>query len=179
MDAHKEMVSMLTKDGVDIITDLTSESAHLLHMAVGVSGEVDELIENFIDNGSFENKVEELGDIEFYFEGIASVLELDTEVTARDAVLTDSVSHQLLQFRVRAGNLLDLVKKHAIYAKPLDTNLIINQMWLVRKSLCNLYYMWNIYRKTALEANIAKLAVRYEGMKYSNNAAQNRADKIK
>jgi hypothetical protein len=42
---HQEMVQVLKKDGQDIINELTPELAHLLHMAVGVSGEAGELLD--------------------------------------------------------------------------------------------------------------------------------------
>lgn len=112
---HSEMVSVLAKSGKEILADMTSEQAHLTHMAIGVSGEAGELLDAFkkvtiypkpVDR---ENVIEELGDIEFYLEGIRQGLGISRDETIR--------------------------------------------------------------------ANIKKLAKRYEGFRYSNEAAQNRADK--
>lgn len=70
------MVRTLAKNGDDIVASLTGERMHLLHMAVGAAGEVGELIDavkkNTIYNKELdrENLIEELGDLEFYLEGI-------------------------------------------------------------------------------------------------------------
>lgn len=77
---HKDLVNSLSKPGGDIIASLTSERAHLLHMAVGVAGEAGELLDA-IKKYVFYNKeldvmnvVEELGDLLFYMQGIAETL---------------------------------------------------------------------------------------------------------
>lgn len=44
-DYYREMVLVLAKPGADIVATLTSEDAHLLHMAVGISGEAGELLD--------------------------------------------------------------------------------------------------------------------------------------
>jgi NTP pyrophosphatase (non-canonical NTP hydrolase) len=73
---HLQMVQALTKPGKDIVTSLTPEKAHLLHMVVGIAGEVGELLDavkkHVIYNKALdlENVVEELGDIEFYLAGL-------------------------------------------------------------------------------------------------------------
>lgn len=76
MISHSEMVKALAKSGDIIASELTGEDAHLLHMAIGVSGEAGELLDAIkkptiyrkpIDR---ENVVEELGDLEFYLEGL-------------------------------------------------------------------------------------------------------------
>ena len=114
---HAAMVAELAKPGDAIIADLTPDKMHCLHMAVGVAGEAGELLDAVKKISIYnkpltpqvrENLVEELGDLEFYMQGL----------------------------RERCG----------------------------------------ISRAETLEANIAKLRVRY-GQKYSNEAAQARADK--
>jgi hypothetical protein len=42
---YTHMVKVLAKPGADIVASLTPETAHLLHMAVGVSGEAGELLD--------------------------------------------------------------------------------------------------------------------------------------
>lgn len=73
---YNNMVSALVKPGQDIVESLTSVKADLLHMAVGISGEAGELLDavkksviynKLIDR---ENLIEELGDLEFYMEGL-------------------------------------------------------------------------------------------------------------
>jgi len=76
MIAFEEMVANLVKDGQAIIDDMTPAKAHELHMAVGISGEAGELLDAIkkyvIYNKALdrENVIEELGDIEFYMEGL-------------------------------------------------------------------------------------------------------------
>lgn len=84
---HAEMVADLSKPGQDIIDSLTPEKAHALHMAVGVAGEAGELLDaikkHVIYNKPIdrENVVEELGDLEFYMEGLRSKLGITREET--------------------------------------------------------------------------------------------------
>lgn len=72
----EDMVAGLAKPGAAIIDSLTPENAHSLHMAVGVSGEAGELLDAIkkavIYNKPLdrENVIEELGDLEFYMEGL-------------------------------------------------------------------------------------------------------------
>lgn len=87
MIKHSEMVAALAKPGGDIIADLSPTRAHDLHMAVGISGEAGELLDA-VKKGSIYNKpydrenlVEELGDIEFYMEGLRQSLNITREET--------------------------------------------------------------------------------------------------
>lgn len=112
---HNEMVTALVKSGQVIKDELTPDDAHLMHMAIGVSGEAGELLDAvkkaviYRLHLDLENVIEELGDLEFYMEGV------------RQAV--------------------------------------------------------GVTREQCLEANIEKLKKRYEGLQYSDKAAQDRADK--
>jgi NTP pyrophosphatase (non-canonical NTP hydrolase) len=81
--AYGDMVYSLAKPGKDIVDNMTSSTAHLLHMAVGISGEAGELLDaikkHVIYNKPLDinNVVEELGDLEFYMEGLRTALGLD------------------------------------------------------------------------------------------------------
>ena len=76
MTDYEKMVHDLAKSGEDIVAELTPAQAHLLHMAVGIAGEAGELLDaikkNVIYNRDLdlENVIEELGDLEFYMEGL-------------------------------------------------------------------------------------------------------------
>lgn len=83
-------VRELRKSGEDVIATLTPHSADLLHMAVGVSGEAGELLDavkryaiygKSIDH---ENVIEELGDIEFFLEGVRDLLSITREETINE-----------------------------------------------------------------------------------------------
>lgn len=73
---YDEMVMDLAKPGDQILAQLDGPKMHLLHMAVGVSGEAGELLDAVkkatIYNKELDRKnvVEELGDLEFYMQGL-------------------------------------------------------------------------------------------------------------
>lgn len=76
-----------------------------------------------------------------------------------------------------AGELVDAIKKHVAYNKPLDRENVVEElgdlefyMEALRKSL-------GITREETLRHNYAKLAKRYEGHNYSDAAAHARVDK--
>ena len=82
-----KMVASLAKDGQLIINELTPAKAHELHMAVGVSGEAGELLDA-IKKGVIYNKpydidniIEELGDLEFYMEGLRQSIGITRDQT--------------------------------------------------------------------------------------------------
>lgn len=83
----EDMVAALAKPGSDILSSLTPEKAHLWHMATGVSGEAGELTDAikrctiYNKQIDWDNVVEELGDLEFYMEGIRSALGISREFT--------------------------------------------------------------------------------------------------
>jgi len=115
MIQHNEMVKALAKSGATIAAEMTGEDAHIMHMAIGISGE--------------------------------------------------------------AGELLDAIKKRVIYRKPLDRANVVEELGDLEFFIEGLRQGLDITREECLEANIAKLGKRYEGLKYSDAAAQNRADK--
>lgn len=73
---YSEMVAKLSKDGEFILDKLTPAQMHLIHMIIGVSGEVGEALDAIKKHVIYSqeldmcNIVEELGDIEFYLEGL-------------------------------------------------------------------------------------------------------------
>lgn len=75
------MVRSLAKPGAQIIADLTPDNAHLWHMASCICGEAGELFDAIkkpaiYAKGTIDRAhvVEELGDIEFYMEGLRQKL---------------------------------------------------------------------------------------------------------
>lgn len=111
---HPELVTALAKPGQAIVDSLTAEKAHILHMAIGISGE--------------------------------------------------------------SGELLDAIKKHVIYNKPLDVANVIEELGDLEFYMEGLRQGTGISREEVLEHNIAKLSIRY-GKTYSDEAAKARADK--
>lgn len=84
---YADMVHSLAKSGELIASEMDGESAHLLHMAVGVSGESGELLDAIKKATIYrkvldrENVIEELGDLEFYMEGLRQGLNITREET--------------------------------------------------------------------------------------------------
>jgi len=176
------MVKDLAKPGEDIIASLTPLSAHTLHMAIGLSGEVAELKEHSLLTmaeavASDSSVLEELGDIEFYFEGLCqsmfSTLE-PTGITADNPFCVD-------QLVVVAGNMLDLVKKMVVYNKQIPLMDFVNQLIEVRKHLDMVHVFYGATQAQAQVHNMNKLlkskTARYKEGSYSDDAAQSRRDK--
>lgn len=115
MIKHHEMVKALAKSGEQIAAEINADDAHLMHMAIGISGE--------------------------------------------------------------AGELLDAIKKQVIYRKPLDRENVLEELGDLEFYMEGIRQGLGITREQCLEANIAKLGKRYQGMIYSDGAAQERADK--
>jgi NTP pyrophosphatase (non-canonical NTP hydrolase) len=73
---HAGLVAALAKSGEAIAASMTASDAHLMHMAIGISGEAGELLDAvkkaviYQKDLDMVNVEEELGDIEFYLEGI-------------------------------------------------------------------------------------------------------------
>jgi NTP pyrophosphatase (non-canonical NTP hydrolase) len=111
---HPQLVAALVKPGKQIVSELTGSDTNLLHMVIGISGE--------------------------------------------------------------AGELLDAIKKAVIYRKELDRNNVIEELGDIEFYLEGLRQELGLSREECLAANVAKLQKRY-GDKYSDSAAQIRADK--
>lgn len=84
---HAKLVAALAKPGQVIADEMTGFDAHLIHMAVGVSGEAGELLDAIKKRVIYrksldrQNVIEELGDIEFYLEGLRQSLQISREET--------------------------------------------------------------------------------------------------
>lgn len=176
---HSNMVRELAKPGADITAYITPHEAHLLHMAVGLMGEVVELFASVSD----ENFIEECGDIEFYFVGYMQGLGL-THVSLPELDMMkyfQEVDRQDLEcLLIEAGNLLDQTKKYVIYKKPLDTAKLTDILMKIKALMATVYEGMETSRDVVLTANLWKLRegpnARY-GKQYSDQAAQARVDK--
>jgi len=79
---HSVLVSDLKKSSKEIINELKPEQADALHMAIGIAGESGELLDAIKKWSIYqkpldlENVIEELGDLEFYMEGLRQTLNL-------------------------------------------------------------------------------------------------------
>lgn len=95
---HNDMVAGLKKLGQAIIDTLTPQRMDAMHMAIGIAGEAGELLDaikkQVIYNKPLdrENVVEELGDLEFYMEGLRQALDITRDET---------IAHNIAKLGVR------------------------------------------------------------------------------
>ncbi len=188
---HPELVRALVKPGKDIVASMTARSADLWHAATGVAGEGAEILQAvaFNTNGLArfrEDIIEELGDLFFYVEQIEQnigpliswpQLEASVRAANSDPWREGDAWRYASGVAVYSGLVLDSIKKLTVYNKPLDTSTLASHLAMMLQYALGLGMMVGVTRDTALDANIKKLSKRYEGLTYSDEAAQKRADK--
>ena len=91
---YSDFVATLAKPGIDILNSLTAEKCHLWHMATGIAGEGGELLDAVKRIAAYgqeldtvqkdgktirENIKEELGDLEFFMEGVRQIIGVTRE----------------------------------------------------------------------------------------------------
>ena len=169
---HADMVLKLAKGGDSILGTLDGPKVHLIHMTMGICGEVGELYGSM----SMDNTVEELGDIEFYMQGLRQGLNIPryTVVDNRDLLPDFINNHSLI---TSSAEILDLVKKHVIYDQPLKRNEVIRAMVIFEYHMQAKREFEGITYEHTLEGNMDKLAVRYKNFQYSDAQAEQRNDK--
>ena len=137
-------------------------------MAVGLSGAVGELVDNFIDSDNnnridLTNLVEELGDIEFYFEGLCQTYGIERLIPTNDFVKEHSHSLNLLSVVSASAAVLDLVKKEVIYNKSAEHAGVGLELLKMRVHLDNVYAEYpqnHVTPEKARAANLEKLLKR-------------------
>lgn len=185
---YHEMVAALVKPGQAILDSLTPAKTHLMHMAIGISGEVAELMDGLVTSKGRENVIEELGDLAFFIEGFRQGCDIseDGSLNIPEKDLENLISgyytdNPVAGLSVAAGSLLDAVKKHVIYNKPLDRAEVVRWLTVIMLHMAMIGLAEGISHQEAIDANIYKLALgpnaRYKGGSYSDKAAQERADK--
>lgn len=179
---HTELVRALSKDGQTIINELTPEKAHLWHMASALLGEIGELFQCPEDDK--ENGREEIGDCLFYLEGIHQYASPECEIapfvwTPRRAVGTLKDSLEILTRHCAV--LFDHIKRYAIYNNAeysvRGNRDVARILSFIYDNLRDVAFHFQSDLGTCRDENITKLLKRYEGGKYSNQAAKERADK--
>lgn len=185
---HPQLVSALVKKPLDIFNTLTMQSLDAWHAATGIAGECGELLEMVSAEYDHSNFIEELGDIEFYMEQLRQCLCIFRAGSADDVAaefvfdvgktVPDLMLEQAVSGAIYGSQILDRIKKMAIYNKPVDVNPLTDE--LMRLDICMgiMRRLADVQRQEVLEANIAKLSVRYAGLQYSDKAAHERADKL-
>lgn len=96
------------------------------------------------------------------------------------ATLTAEDAHSLhmaVGIAGEAGELLDAIKKAAIYRKPIDRDNVVEELGDLEFYMEGLRQGLGITRQEVLDHNISKLSKRYSSGTYSDKHAQERADK--
>ena len=84
--------------------------------------------------------------------------------------------HMAMGIAGEAGELLDAIKKHVVYNKPLDLVHVVEEFGDIEFYLEGLRQRLSLEREDILTLNQEKLEKRY-GNSYSDTAASTRADK--
>lgn len=216
-EQYSEFVKTLAKPGEDIIRDATPATMNIVHAAIGLIGEMaGELTPHFLEG--LDEKIDALKEDDFQgVEGAGSKLALNFREESGDTVWYAQLLHDalvspnqnqafwdipvngylqdepftdgaLLRGLFYAGQILDIAKKAAIYAKPLTPEQVdacqvhLRQVMYVMERMLDDGYgsedgEQNVTINDVVLENMAKLRKRYEGMKFTNAAAQDRADK--
>lgn len=185
---HPQLVATLVKPPADILATLSLHNVDLWHGATGVAGEAGELLEAILfppEAGiDVVNLREELGDLFFYQEQLVQrtgiILDWDAfhEQSRNNIISPDAAIQHAASIAVHGSQVLDTVKKAALYNKTLDVELLTNQLSALSVSMLTLALMFGLSRGECLSANIIKLSKRYASLSYSDQQAQDRADKV-
>ena len=140
----------------------TESAEGLIHVGVGMIGEVAE----YYDAKDRHHRIEELGDIEFYWEAAHIVLGgIEPCPGGEFAPLLQGTSH-----------FLDQAKKVWVYNKPIDRTEFCRGLIQVRSALTFLYDDLEITQESSRQANMKKLLLRYPAG-YTDALALERRDK--
>ena len=183
-------VSVEHNNGSGFCGDFTKEQVcHFIGKYTNINkGDYDKIIEDGgIETDEVEicitalatHKSETLDDLLSEFDKMTLALAKDgadikRELTPEQA----SLLHMSVGVSTEANELLDAIKKHTIYQKPLDVENVKEELGDLLFYMSNLMQSVGLSFKDVLQHNIDKLSVRYASGKYSNEQAQQRADKI-
>ena len=88
-----------------------------------------------------------------------------------------SALHMAIGISGESGELLDAIKKWVMYGKPLDVENVIEELGDIFFFIEGLQNDLGLTREAIIAENIKKLNKRYSSGAYSNQQAQDRADK--
>lgn len=169
---YDQFVRWLFKPGTDQVM--------ALHCALGLAGEVGELVEDGAD------AVEELGDIEFYMQAARNHYGVSRPYILASRFINYFRPICTIQDRliIACGEICDVVKREYIYGKPRDVAAFVHSMHRMeaalnyyRSSMLGLTKTSEEHRQAIIQANAEKLSKRYVSLRYSDEQAIARADK--
>lgn len=202
LPTYPDFVRSRTKDPKEIVSELTPLNADLLHMALGLVGELTETMKAIYlpkdpDPAAEQNAkdlAEELGDSMFYIQGLINILQqsgvefdytIKQDQLGREELATIANESPLNALIIVAGDLLSFVKKSALYGRELDMNKLAEMITQVYRQAWFGFFIEPVEEHQVpeyfqpinlLKDNVAKLEARYP-TGYSNADALIRADK--
>ncbi len=165
---YAEFVKSRSKPGNDILQSLASDDCHKLHMLIGIAGELFELL----DAATEAEILEELGDIEFFYQGLCNAYNRPRVVLGH--VLGDASEDSLM---LAFEPILTWVKREIIYQKQQSPESLTTLFTAFDYTLACLEFQRGRTREAVQTANIEKLTRRYP-KQYTDEAAQVRRDKL-
>lgn len=112
-----------------------------------------------------------------YSEFVAKLIKSPEELLQNLTPEQMNLIHMVMGISGEAGELLDAVKKFAIYNKPLDVNNVIEELGDLMFYIEGIKNALQISDAEILQRNVTKLSKRYTQLTYSDEAAINRVDK--
>jgi len=113
-----------------------------------------------------------------YEQFVRSIVKPGHDILLQLTPLQASILHMAVGVSGEAGELLDAVKKHAIYQKQLDFDNVREEAGDILFYLTGLLNELGLTLNECIEANVEKLSKRYPEKRYTNEAAIARADKL-
>ena len=113
-----------------------------------------------------------------YEQFVQSIVKPGHDILIQLTPLQASMLHMAVGISGEAGELLDAIKKHAIYQKELDFANVKEEAGDILFYLTGLLNDVGITLNECIEANREKLSKRYPNKCYSNADAIKRADKL-
>jgi NTP pyrophosphatase (non-canonical NTP hydrolase) len=113
-----------------------------------------------------------------YEQFVQSIVKSGHDILVQLTPLQASMMHMAVGISGEAGELLDAIKKHSIYQKPLDFDNVKEEAGDILFYLTGLLNDVGITLNECIETNREKLSKRYPNKCYSNADAIKRADKL-
>lgn len=108
---------------------------------------------------------------------VARLLKTGEEILSEMTPHKAHLDHMALGITGEAGEIADVIKKYTKYNKPLDHGHLIEELGDAEFFLEGIRIAIGVSREEILMANIYKLEKRYHKGTFSNDQAQERADK--
>lgn len=113
-----------------------------------------------------------------YEQFVRSIVKPGNDILLQLTPLQASILHMAVGVSGEAGELLDAIKKHAVYQKQLDFDNVREEAGDILFYLTGLLNELGLTLNECIEANVEKLSKRYPEKRYTNEAAIARADKL-